>query len=132
MARTPATAGKRLVSPKDRPVGLYPRRRRGQTINKRPWDWVYKMWSPKTQARIRRERQNRRQAWHDPWYSGIPRGFTAGTVVLFVGVIVLITVLVPTGLIGGAVCVRDIGCAWSNSQGVRIAPTDQPVTVTTH
>ena len=112
-------------------MALYPRRRRGQKIIKRPWDWVYKMWSPQTQACIRRERQNRRQAWTDLWYSGIPRGFTVGAVVLFVGVIVLITVLVPTGIVGGAVCVRDLGCAWSDSQGARIAPTNQPVTVST-
>lgn len=112
-------------------MALYPRRRRGQKIIERPWDWVYKMWSPKTQARIRRERQNRRQAWWDLWYSGVPRGFTVGAVVLFVGVIVLITILVPTGLVGGAICVEDLGCAWSENEGVRIARTDQPVTVST-
>ena len=117
--------------PKDRAVALYPRRRRGQKPIERPWDWVYKMWSPKTQARIRRERRNRRQAWTDLWYSGVPRGFTVGAVTLAVGVVVLITVLVPIGLVGGAICVRDLGCAWSNTQGVRIAPIKQPVTVST-
>ena len=112
-------------------MALYPRRRRGQKPITRPWDWVYKMWSPATQARIRRERRNRRQRWMDLWYSGVPRGFTVGAVVLAVGVVVLITILVPTGLVGGAVCLHGVGCAWSDTQGVRIAPTDQPVTVST-
>lgn len=89
------------------------------------------MWSPKTQARIRRERRNKRQAWTDLWYLGVPRGLAVGTVTLAVGAGVLITVLVPIGLVGGAICVRDLGCAWSDGQGVRIAPTDQPVTAST-
>ncbi len=112
-------------------MALYPRRRRGQKPIERPWDWVYRMWSPKTQARIRRERQNRRQRWWDFWYSGVPRGFTVGFVTLAVGIVVLITVLVPSGLVSGAVCLRGYGCAWSDNDGVRIARTDQPVVVST-
>jgi hypothetical protein len=119
------------MGPNDQAVALYPRRRRYKKPIERPWDWVYTMWSPKTRERIRRERRNKRQAWTDLWYSGVPRGLAVGSVVLAVGVVVLITVLVPIGLVGGGICVRDLGCAWSDSQGVRIAPTDQPVTVST-
>ena len=62
---------------------------------------------------------------------GRPSGFSVGALVLAVGVVVLITVLVPTGLVGGAVWVRDLGCAWSDTKGVRIARTHEPVTVGT-
>jgi hypothetical protein len=89
------------------------------------------MWSPKTRERIRRERRNRRQAWTDLWYSGIPRGFTVGAVVLAVGVVVLVTVLVPTGLTSGAICLRSVGCAWSDNHGVRVSDAEESVTIST-
>ena len=82
-------------------------------------------------SHIRRERRNKQQAWTELWYSGAARGLAVGSVILAVGAVVLITVLVPTGLVGGAICLHGVGCAWSDTQGVRIAPTDQPVTVST-
>ena len=117
------------MGPNDQAVALYPRRRRYKGPIERPWDWVYTMWSPKTRERIRRERRNKRQTWTDLWYSGVPRGLAVGSVVLAVGVVVLITVLVPTGLVGAGVCLRGFGCAWSDNDGVRVLHTDQPVIV---
>ena len=81
---------------------------------------------PKSQARIRRERRNRRQAWTEFWYSGVSRGFTVGAVVLAVGVVVLITVLVPIGLVGGAIAFATSAAPGQTPKGFASPPPNNP------
>lgn len=95
----------------------------------RPWDWIYAIWSIQTRERIRRRRRDEQRVWIDFWHRGPARGLAIGTVMFAVGLVLLIGLLVPTGLVGAGVCLRGSGCVWSDDEGVRIERPQQPVTI---
>lgn len=112
-------------------MALIPRWRRYRKPIERPWDWIYTIWSKQTRERVRRRRRDEQRAWLDFWHRGPARGLAIGTVMLAVGLVLLIGLLVPTGLVSAGVCVRSSGCVWSDADGVRVERPEGPVTVMT-
>ncbi len=49
---------------------------------------------------------------------------------LFIGVLVVIVMLTTSGAMGGAICLRSVGCLYSSGNGIA-ADDRTPVTVTT-
>ena len=52
------------------------------------------------------------------------------TLIVVIGTIVILVMLVSSGVLGGAICLNNVGCVASEDGGIRWT-TARPVTVTT-
>lgn len=61
---------------------------------------------------------------------GVEVGVTMKTLSILIGVFVILVLLVSSGAMGGAMCLRGVGCIYSSGTGVAI-DNSETVTVST-